>query len=116
MLIERIIRKLADRNDIGSLMPGTNNKRGRMVRAGGNQAQTRQPFHVGCIPKPSRRQSQLPKMNSFCNKLLRLSPLDGVPDALQVFSDLASQHFEVPSSEKARCGSQIPDVVRRGGF
>src|SRR5882672_8218777 len=99
MLIERIIRKFADRNNIGSLMPGTNNKRGRMIRACCNQAQPRQPLDLGSVPKPGQRQSQLPKMNSFRDKLLRFSSLGGVPNALQVFCDLPSQHFEVPSSE-----------------
>src|SRR5260370_39187109 len=84
MLVEGIVRDLADRDHIARLVPRPDHKAWRSNGGARNQAQPYETLNFRGIPESCLRERQFSKINTFRNKFLRLPKMNTVANTLKL--------------------------------
>src|SRR5207244_4213628 len=95
VLVEGGVVEFAERYHIPRLMPGADDDAGRVVRTSCEKAESRETFHLGCVPAAFFSKSEPAETNSCGDEFLGFSPLHLAADMLEFGGHLSGQHLQV---------------------
>ncbi len=112
VVIERVIRELAERDHAAALVKRTNHEAGRVGGTGCRETLRWKPLDSRDVPNSVGTASEDAKADSFCRQGGSASGHERIPSLLKVGRHLSRQHLDIPGAEHAERRSVVSDVVQ----